>query len=187
MRNSTRQLHRIGGPVTAKASGSSPVAAGDLAAKSEDEIAAWMANHERLGQTQSPLYASLVTELARRRDLGLRPERSLDCLMQAAKAGRFVSFGELAEASGVAWSKARRAMSGPRGHLDKVMAICHARGLPLFPAIVVNKSNVETGRLHDEAVRGFNVSARRLGIVVSDEARFVRECQEACFRWGRAA
>ena len=103
------------------------------------EIANWIANHERLRKTDAPLYRALVEERARRFGDLLKPDVSIRRLTDAAKEGRFTTYGALAEANGVPWSKARHPMNGNGGHLDQLLDICHARGLPLLTAICVNK------------------------------------------------
>ena len=116
----------------------------DLARKTDEEIANWIANHERLRKTDAPLYRALVEERARRFGDLLKPDVSIRRLTDAAKEGRFTTYGALAEANGVPWSKARHPMNGNGGHLDQLLDICHARGLPLLTAICVNK--VQQGR-----------------------------------------
>ncbi len=156
----------------------------DLSEKSDQDIKNWIDNFERLGKTDEPLYGELVEERARRFGKGLNIDTSLAHLMATAKAGRFTTYGQLAEANAVPWSKARHAMNGAGGHLDQLLDICHARGLPLFPAICVNQEGVRTGKLGPEALRGFAEGARRHGYPVHDEAAFLQKCQEASFAWG---
>ena len=45
-------------------------------------------------------------------------------------------------------------MDGKGGHLDCILDVCHARGMPLFTALCVNKEGVETGELSKEALIG---------------------------------
>lgn len=158
----------------------------DLSTKTDGDIETWIANHERQGATTSELYRRLVVELGHRKGRGLKVETSLEVLKSAAREGRFVSYGELAEANGVPWSKARHAMNGVRGHLDQILAWCHAHSLPLLPAICVNQENLKTGVLGPEAMRGFVSGAQRLGYVVADEEAFLRECQRVSFEWGKS-
>lgn len=56
--------------------------------------------------------------------------------------GRENTYGDLAKANDVPWSAARHAMNGAGGHLDRLLDICHARGLPLFTAICVNQEGL---------------------------------------------
>ena len=79
-------------------------------------------------------------------------------------------------------------MNGPNGHLDQLLDLCRARGLPLLPAICVNQSGVTTGRLAPAALKGFLDGCRRLGDQIDDSRgeQLLAACQQACFEWGRA-
>ncbi len=159
----------------------------ELTQKTDQEIANWIENHERLGKTEDALYRALVEERARRSGDLLKPDVSIRYLIEAAKEGRFTTYGALAEANGVPWSKARHPMNGAGGHLDQLLDICHARGLPLLPSVCVNQQGVETGRLEPSALDGFAKGVRRLGYVFTDAEAFLRECQEKCFAWGKGS
>ena len=112
--------------------------------------------------------------------------RSLDLLKRAAREHRFVSYGDLATASGLTWSYTIRArMSRSKGHLDCLLDICHGQGLPLLTALCVNKKNLETGELSEFSLSGFADGARRLGYTIQDEKTFFKRCQRESFEWGR--
>jgi hypothetical protein len=155
----------------------------DLTSKSDAEIDTWISNHERLKKTDTELFRSLVVERGRRHGRGLSIDVSMQAMMQAAKNGKFISYGELAEANGIAWTKARHLMNGKHGHLDNLLAHCHANGLPLFTAIVVQKGKLESGDMEDFTLAGFVEGAERIGCSVTDDHEFLRLCQEACFTW----
>jgi hypothetical protein len=124
----------------------------DLGAKTDSDLDQWIANHEgKPGGTALPLYRQLLEERVRRAQTkpGLKPERSLEHLKQAAIRQVCTSYGDLAKASDLEWSKAHRQMNGATGHLDRLLDLCHARGLPLLTAICVNKDNVAAGELPD--------------------------------------
>jgi len=159
----------------------------DLSKKSDAELRSWIENHETKGVTGTPLYLALVEEEARRKGRGLKTSVSLEVLKQAARDGKFIAYGDLAEANAVPWSQARHLMNGAHGHLDNLLSICHANGLPLLPSICVNQGGVRTGALSDEALAGFAKGAERLGYAVTDRGAFLRKCQQACFEWGRQA
>ena len=108
---------------------------GPFADKTNKEIEQWIRNHERLGKTDSELFKQLLEERARRAAKVLNPETSLGFLIRAAKERRFVTYGELASANGVAWNDARHRMNGTGGHLDNLLDLCHSRGLPLLTSI----------------------------------------------------
>lgn len=109
----------------------------ELTRKTDSEIEQWIRNHERKGATKDPLYFALLEERARRDQKAghLDINRSLDLLAEAARKQQYVTYGDLAKASNVLWSKARHRMNGANGHLDRLIDLCHARGLPLLSAI----------------------------------------------------
>ncbi|MGW8281473.1 hypothetical protein ACWGK7_18505 (plasmid) [Sphingomonas aurantiaca] len=154
--------------------------------KTDAEIGNWIRNHETAGKTSAPLYLELLEERARRSQSGHRLDfgRSLEHLERAARERTCTSYGALAAASGVEWSKARHQMNGPNGHLDRLLDICHARGLPMLTAICVNQSNVANGELAEEALSGFVAGARRLGIAVDDPVEFHHRCRDEAWNWG---
>ena len=96
---------------------------------------------------------------------------------------KYTTYGALATASGVPWGKARHAMNGANGHLDNLIDICHARGMPLLTAICVNQKSVQTGELTKESLAGFIKAAQRLGYAISDQQAFLNTCQQECFEW----
>ncbi|TPV98303.1 MAG: hypothetical protein USCAAHI_02263 [Beijerinckiaceae bacterium] len=147
---------------------------GDLADKSDSEIEQWIRNHEAKGATSVPFYRELLDERARRTQLKhtLNMERSLDHLKEAAIRQKCTTYGDLGNASGIEWSHARHQMNGPHGHLDRLLELCYARGLPLLTPICVNQDRLEEGELGDEALAGFVAAARRMGLPVTDERAF---------------
>lgn len=95
-----------------------------------------------------------------------------------------MTYGEVAEASGVEWKKARRPISS---HLDQLVKISHDRGWPLISSIVVNRENIESGALEGDSLSGFLAAARKLGIQAEDPQAFLREQQKATFAWSKIA
>jgi hypothetical protein len=158
----------------------------DFSAKSDSEIETWIENHERSGATSAELYKRLLEERARRNSSGLKVENSLRLLSEAASAEKFVTYGDLAKASGVPWSQARHAMNGAHGHLDRLLDICHARGMPLLTALCVNQQSVETGELSENSMAGFISGAKRLGYSITDAEGFFKTCQKTCFEWAKS-
>ena len=73
-------------------------------------------------------------------------------MLVAAREGRFISYGELSDASGVEWSKVRYAMNR---HLQELIEFCHRKDWPLISAIVVTKGNLETGAMDEGTLNGF--------------------------------
>src|ERR1700682_4301661 len=121
----------------------------NLTEKTDAEIDQWIHNHERKSATREPLYLELLEERARRsQGKGhLNIDRSLELLTQAAIVQRCVTYGDLAKASNIEWSQARHRMNGANRHLDRLLDVCHARGMPMLPAICVNESGRKTGEL----------------------------------------
>lgn len=159
----------------------------DLSANTDREIERWIRNHEEKGETGAPLYLLLLEERVRRAQATqkLSFEHSLEHLKRAAIDQRCTTYGALAAASGVEWSKARHQMNNTNGHLDRLLDICHVRGLPLLTAICVNQSGVANGELGEEALAGFASGSKRLGITVSDPLAFHHASRDACWTWGR--
>ena len=155
----------------------------DLSDRELDQI---IANHEAKGATGQDLYGHLIAERDQRRGAGLSMDTSLELLIQAAREGRFVAYGELAAASNVPWSKARRQMNGPSGHLQNILAVCAARGWPLLSAIVTDRNNLDSGAFATSALEGFARGARQVGYAVVDDQVFLEEQQRATFRWAQA-
>jgi hypothetical protein len=160
----------------------------DLSTKTDKQVNQMIANHERApGGRDVPQYPLLLEERARRAQITqkLNLEKSLEQLKAAARTGICISYGDLAKASNVDWSQARHQMNGANGHLDRLLDLCHARGLPLFTAICVNQTWVRTGELGEDALAGFATGARRLGLVVTDARAFHHQCRDTCWAWGK--
>lgn len=159
----------------------------DFSSKTDAEIDQWIANYEKGGQTEAARYYELLEERGRRsgKRQGLDLERSLSALKQAAISGICITYGDLAKASGVEWSKARHQMNGKHGHLDRLLELCHARQLPLLTAICVNQSGLRDGELEENALSGFAEGARRIGRTFADELAFHHACREECWIWGQ--
>jgi len=139
------------------------------------------------GATSLPFCPELLEERARRAQAKshVSVERSLDLLRRAAIEQRCVTYGDLAKARNVGWSQARHTMSGANGHLDRLPDICHARGLPMLPALCVNQSGLQTGELEESALSGFVTGARRVGFAVTDGLSYHHKCRDECREWGR--
>ena len=101
-------------------------------------------------------------------------------LCAAASSRRFMSFGAVADANGVAWPSVRRRIGE---HLRQVCAEALAHGGPLISSIVVNREHVRTGEMEDETRAGFLAAARELGFSWADGRAFLREQQDVTFRW----
>ena len=155
----------------------------DLNSKTDLEIESWIRNYERKSVTDTAFYKTLLEERVRRQTSGLKLETSLSHLVSAAKAHKFTTYGDLAKASEVPWNVARHAMNGAHGHLDRLLDICHARGMPLLTALCVNQQGKNTGELGADSLKGFVNGAKRLGYKITNADAFLRDCQAQSFRW----
>jgi hypothetical protein len=139
-------------------------------------------NHRRKGATELATYKEALIEQATRIGKGLDFETTIKVISQAAREGRYISYGDVAKASGVDWNQVRYAMGR---HLDDLIEYCHLNDLPLLSSIVVNKPNVESGKLDPESLKGFIAGVRRLNIPVLDDRAFLHEAQKRVFEWAR--
>lgn len=147
---------------------------------SDQQLRNVIENHRKNGKLHEPYYLLAMEELARRKGQGLDFQKSFDLIRRAAVEGRFLSYKELADASGSNWTKVRYAVNA---HLGDLIDYAHGKGWPLLSAIVVNQQNVATGDMEPTSLKGFVVAARALGYPVDDEKRFLREQQERVFAW----
>ena len=91
-------------------------------------------------------------------------------------------YRELADANGADWSQVRYAIGG---HLWKLAEYGQLKERLLLSAIVVNKPNVETGKMEPDTLKGFIGAARELGYPITDEQAFLKEQQARVFAWAR--
>ncbi|HKM99862.1 MAG TPA: hypothetical protein VKG22_00735 [Stellaceae bacterium] len=137
-------------------------------------------NHRRQRATTAPLYADALRELEKRKGKGLDFDKSLSIILEAAKERRFLSYKELADASGADWVQVHYAIGE---HLWKLVEYADRKGWPLLSSIVVNKPNVTTGKMEAETLKGFIAAARLLEKPITDEEGFLKEEQERVFAW----
>lgn len=154
----------------------------DVKTLSDDGLTNVINNHRAKGATSEPHYIEALAEQARRKHSGLDFDTTIKVLTDAAKRSMFVSYKQLADASGTEWSKVHWSV-GP--HLDSLIEYCHRRGLPIFSAIVVNQTNVNDGTLEPDSLKGFIAGVRGVGINVTDGESYYREEQQRVFDWGR--
>ncbi|WP_292615443.1 AAA family ATPase [Mesorhizobium sp.] len=110
--------------------------------------------------------------------------KTYQAILAAAREHRFVTYKELAEASGVEWNRAWRALPTQLGQLA---AIAHERGWPLLSAIVVKQENIDTGKLDGDSLKGFLSAADMVGLEVADPESFVSDQQAQVFEWAKTA
>lgn len=102
---------------------------------------------------------------------------------KAATERRFLSYKDLAGASGADWSKVRYAVNT---HLGGLVDFARGKGWPLLSAIIVSQQNVATGKREPATLRGFVEAAHALGYAIVDDEAFLREQQERVFAWAAA-
>lgn len=155
----------------------------DVKTLSDDGLTNVIDNHRAKGAASQTLYIEALAEQARRKHGGLDFATTIKVLTEAAKCGTFVSYKQLADASGAKWSKVHWSV-GP--HLDSLIEYCHLRDLPILSAIVVNQTNVDDGTLEPDSLKGFVAGVRGVGISVTDGESYYREEHQRVFEWGRA-
>ncbi len=151
----------------------------NMALKSPDELKTLIANHERIGKTDTERYHSAVAELATRNSSELTLEKTIAVITAAAKRGSFISYKDIADGNGAA---ANRVQFRIAKHLLEVSRHAHRMGLPMISAIVVNKVNVMDGKMEPKTLAGFCACARALDIEVGDETAFLQTQQRAVFQ-----
>lgn len=154
----------------------------NVAKYTERQLKALIDNHRLKGAKERPLYLAALEEYAARRGNGLSFAKSMAVIREAAQAGRFLSYKELADRSGAVWNKVHYSV-GP--HLWDLVEYAHRRGWPMISAIVVNKDNVATGDMKDETLAGFVAAANDLGLAVDNPGEFLREQQQLVFAWAQ--
>jgi hypothetical protein len=155
----------------------------DFSKLTDSEIERYVAYHRPPAGLGSPDFVAALEEREHRQGGGLNFGKTFEIVRQAAAEGRYVSYGEVAEYSGLPWKAARRPM--PK-HLGNLCEYAHRRGWPLLSSIVVNKENLNTGELEPQSLSGFIKAAKDLGYVISDERLFLKKQQHRVFEWGQA-
>jgi hypothetical protein len=148
-----------------------------------EQLRSLIQNYRTKRRTDDALYVEAFAELERRTGKGLDFDKTLAAVLSSAKRGKYLSYKELTDASGVGWSNTRYAVNG---HLGNLVEYCHRKGWPLLSAIVVNKENLETGQMEPSSLRGFITAARQLGYPVTDEQAFLKEQQRQVFEWAKS-
>jgi len=150
----------------------------NFAGKSEKDLKTFVDNYRRSGQTSSDTYRSLLRELELKRGKGLDLEKTLACVITAAKENRFVSYKQVAEASDLPFANARLRMTV---HLRELCAYAQSRRLPLLSAIIVNTDGLATGTMNAQAQAGFLKAAESLGADTHEGHAFISAEQKKIF------
>ncbi|MBB4083050.1 McrB family protein [Brevundimonas lenta] len=132
-----------------------------------------------------PLMTRVLRALDGERRGLLSAERTYSAILQAARSGRFLSYGDLAAANRVAWPRVRRAVPTM---LDRLAVLAHVRGWPLITSIVVRKKDRATGHLSESSLQGLIRAAAAVGLSPGeDHQAFLRHQQQAVFAWAATA
>jgi hypothetical protein len=99
----------------------------DVAKLSDQQFKNLIDNHRRKGATKSAVYTDALAEQARRTGRGLEFDKSYTVIRRAAAQGRFVSYKELADASGADWVRVHYSIGG---HLWSLVEYAHLKGWP---------------------------------------------------------
>lgn len=151
-----------------------------IAEYSTKELQNLVNNHRDRGKVEEPAYVEALEELGKRKGQGLDFGKSFKLIREHAENGKFLSYKQLAEESGLEWEKVRYAVNG---HLGDLIEYSHRRGWPLLSAIVVNQEHVERGDMKPTALQGFVTAARSLGYDIQDDSKFLKEQQSRVFEW----
>src|ERR1700722_8702650 len=82
----------------------------NLSELSDDELENLVENHRKLYATDRAAYAGALRELEQRKGRGLDFDKSFAMIRQAASEGRFLSYKDLADASGADWGQVHYAV-----------------------------------------------------------------------------
>jgi hypothetical protein len=155
----------------------------DIVKLSDQQLKNLITNHRKQKQTNKSIYIDALADQARRAGHGLDFDKSFEIIRQAAAERRFVSYKELADGSGADWNRVHYSIGR---HLWSLVEYAHRKGWPMLSAVVVNKQNVDDGRMEPETLKGFLAAARELGYSITDEENFLREQQRRVFEWAGA-
>lgn len=146
-----------------------------------DSLRTTIENFRRKGLAVDVRYLNAMQELDLLTGGGLEFQKSFTAIKAAARARKFISYGQVAAANRISWAKARRPMNT---HLDELCLWAYAKGWPLITSIVVERDHLENGLLGKAALAGFLSAARRCGIVVGQaEEECLKDQQEQTFVW----
>jgi hypothetical protein len=146
----------------------------------DDQLKNVIDNHRRHKATSAPMYLEALRELQIRKGKGLEFDKSFRIIRDAAKEHRFLSYEDLADASGADWNQVRYSIGW---HLWDLIEFAHRNDWPMLSAIAVNKPNVASGTMEPETLKGFIGAARELGYQITDEQAFLRGQQDRVFEW----
>lgn len=153
----------------------------DVVTLSDKDIKTLIKNYQLRRETARPYYQELIVEANRRTCGDLNIEKSIAVITDAARRGSYITYGDVAKASGCDWRKVRHPMNQ---HLQRVIEYCHARNMPLLSSIVVNQKALGSGGMQATALSGFvRGFEEATGNKISDPAAFLSEEQARVFSW----
>jgi hypothetical protein len=142
-----------------------------------------IAEYEALGKYPEEYYEAR-RQLELQKTGGLDFDKTVMAIHQAAKEQRFISYKEVADASGVPWGSARRPMNR---HLGRLLGWCDKKGYPLLSAIVVDKQHLPNGEMLPGTLKGFitGVQMHTRQAVSHDHEQYLRQKQAEVFAWAK--
>jgi hypothetical protein len=153
----------------------------DLATKTTKELETIVANCQRLNRTGDARCLAASNMLQERRNGDYDLEKTVAAIRDHGQKGRFLSYRDIASASGLEWANVFRQINL---HLDAVCAYSHGQGWPLLTAIVVSHQNLASGEMTAANRKGFLVAARGAGRDVDlEDIPFVKREQQRVFAW----
>ncbi len=155
----------------------------DLESKATKDLETIVANCVRLNRTAAPMFAAANKILETRRSGEYSVEKTIATICRQGRLRSFLSYKDIADASGLNWVKSRRGV-GP--HLDAVCAYTADKGWPLLTSIVVNKDKVGSGDMTQENLKGLLDTVRSSGRDVDlEDVAFIKREQQRVFDWCR--
>jgi hypothetical protein len=155
----------------------------DLDSKPTKDLQTIIANCVRLNRTGDSVFAAANAILATRLTGEYNMEKTIAVICKQGRLRSFLSYKDIADASGLNWVKSRRGV-GP--HLEAVSAYSASKGWPLLTSIIVNKDKVDTGEMTVDNLKGFLEAVREAGVEVDiEDVAFVKREQQRVFAWCR--
>jgi 5-methylcytosine-specific restriction protein B len=155
----------------------------DLDSKQTKDLETIVANCVRLKRTSDPVFAAANKILETRRTGEYNMEKTIATIRKHGRVRNFLSYKDVADASGLNWVKTRRGV-GP--HLDALSVYATEQGWPNLTSIVVQKDKVETGEMTKDHLKGFLEGVRNAGQDVDlEDVAFVKREQQRVFAWCR--
>lgn len=155
----------------------------DLDSKATKDLQTIIANCVRLNRTSDPMFAAANAILATRLTGEYNMDKTVAAIIRQGRLRSFLSFKDIADASGLNWVKSRR---GVVPHLEALSFHAAGKGWPMLASIVVNKDRVETGEMTADNLKAFIDGVREAGVEVDiDDLEYLKREQQRVFTWCR--